>query len=278
MGSGLAQDAVYHRHEADVHVVLQADHVQRFCARRRRALCVTNHDGARRHQAFRLHFFAAQADHHHFAAKVRVQADVAHRANRDLCPRRIDRDAATIAVLQRHHVVHIGKQRQQLFLDLLHRMRHHAGHALHGAGDGQDIARADRAVGIAVAFKREGFLRWRCRHRAGAYGQCIQGRRDRHADDALVDPAAPGQGLECIADHHVVADNRLLLGQVHQGHLVALRHGIDQYQTIGQLRAGWQATVIDDDGHVVLGVDLDAAWGGDFRGRHRIQDALAYSD
>jgi hypothetical protein len=52
--------------------------------------------------------FAAQADHHDLAAEVRVAADIAQRALRDLGSHGIDGHAAAIAVLQAHHVVDMG--------------------------------------------------------------------------------------------------------------------------------------------------------------------------
>ena len=113
------------------------------------------HDGetARRQQPLRLEFLAAQADHHHLISKVRVEGDIAQRADRDLCARRIDGHPAAVGVLQADHVVYLRVFGQQLGLDALHREAGDAGHALHGLGDRQDVARADRAVGIAVALE-----------------------------------------------------------------------------------------------------------------------------
>ena len=78
MHFGLAQDRFHHRHEADMAVVLQADHVERLAGLR----SSSNREAARRQQALGLQLLAAQADHHHLAAEVGVQADVAQRADR----------------------------------------------------------------------------------------------------------------------------------------------------------------------------------------------------
>ena len=64
-------------------------------------------EAARRQQPLGLQLLAAQADHHHLAAEVRVQADVAQRADRDHRVGRVDRHAAAVAVLQPHHVVDV---------------------------------------------------------------------------------------------------------------------------------------------------------------------------
>jgi len=118
-------------------------------APRRRCRAMT----ARGQQPLGLQLLAAQADHHHLAAEVGVAADVAQGANRDDGVGRVDGHTAAVAVLQAHHVVHVGKARQQLGLDALHGKVHHTGHALHRGGDGQDVARAHRAIGVAKALK-----------------------------------------------------------------------------------------------------------------------------
>ena len=87
--------------------------------------------------------------------EVGIQADVAQRADGDHRIRCVDRHAAAVTVLQPDHVVHVRVQRQQLGLDAGHGLRHHAGHALHGGGDGQDVAGAHRAIGVAQALEGE---------------------------------------------------------------------------------------------------------------------------
>ena len=78
-------------------IVLQADHVQRGVA----ALAhIDQRDAARRQQALGLQFFTAQADHHDFAAKVRVQADVAQGAYGHDGVRRVNCYAAAVGMFQ----------------------------------------------------------------------------------------------------------------------------------------------------------------------------------
>ena len=76
---GLAHDGLDHAHEADMRIVLQAHHVQRLGL----GLALVD-DGERawRQQALGLQLLATQADRHQLAAKIRVQADVAQRADR----------------------------------------------------------------------------------------------------------------------------------------------------------------------------------------------------
>ena len=77
-------------------IVLQTYDIDAFSAV---AAPVFDRDRARRKQALRLQLFAAQADHHHLAAEVRVEADVAQRADRHDRIGRVDGDAAPIGVL-----------------------------------------------------------------------------------------------------------------------------------------------------------------------------------
>ena len=78
-------------------VVLQADHIQRGVG----ALAhIDQRDAARRQQALGLQLFTAKADHHDFAAEVRVQADVAQRANGHDGVRCVNRDTAAIGMFE----------------------------------------------------------------------------------------------------------------------------------------------------------------------------------
>ena len=114
---------------------------------------VLNRNDVGRKQALGLQLFATQADDHHLAAKVGVQADVAQGADGDLGARCVNRHTAAIGVVQCHHIIHVGELWQQFGLDALHGKVCDTSHALHGLGDGQDIARADRTIGIAKALK-----------------------------------------------------------------------------------------------------------------------------
>jgi hypothetical protein len=101
---------------------------------------VDDRERARRQQALGLQLLAAQADHHHLVAEVRVQADVAQRADRDLGARRVDRHAAAVGVLEADDVVDVRVLGQQFRLDALDRELDHAGDALHRGRDRQDVA------------------------------------------------------------------------------------------------------------------------------------------
>ena len=114
----------------------------------------------RRQQSFRLQLLTAQADHHHLAAKVRIEANVAQRADWNDGVGRVDGNTAAISVVQPDDVVDVGELRQQFCLDALHGEVSHAGHALHSLGDRQDVARADRAVQVLVALEGVALERW----------------------------------------------------------------------------------------------------------------------
>ncbi len=58
-------------------------------------------------QALRLEFFTTEANHHDFAAEVRVQRNIVDCANRDHCRRRVNCHPATVQVIQTDHAVHV---------------------------------------------------------------------------------------------------------------------------------------------------------------------------
>ena len=66
-----------------------------------------------------------------------------------------------------------------------------------------------------------------------------------------------GKCLQRVADHHVVADDLVALGQIGQRDLVPLRHALAQRQTIGEDGALTQTAVVDDDRDVVIGVNAN---------------------
>ena len=254
MHTGLAHDRLHHRHEADVRVVLKAHHIKSGIF----GLPLIN-DGkaARWHQALGLQLLAAQAHHHHLSAKIRVQTDVAQRADGDFCPRCVNRHAAAIAVRQRHHIVHIRELRQQLGLDSRNGEICHAGHALHSLGDGQNVARTDRAIGIAKALKGVALKRRLQRRLHGGDGQVIQAAHVWHFQQPLMHPTARGNVFERVANRNAVAQHWRVGLQIQQGDFVALRHSVNQHDPRGQHGARGQATVIADDGHVVKRVHAD---------------------
>ena len=192
MQQGCLHDGINHRHEADVVLRLQTHDIQRAisCGTCLSHVALINdRNRSRRKKPFGLQLFAAQADHHDFPAKVRVQCDVAQGANRDDGIWRINRNAAAVAVLQPHHVVHIFKTRQQLIFDAFDRKRHHARHALHGRGDGQNVPATHRAIGIAIALKGIALQRGQRVWPYGGDGQVVKAACVGHIQQALMHPA-----------------------------------------------------------------------------------------
>ena len=201
-------------------LVLQAHHIQPLGA----AAFIHHGDGARRQQTLGLQLFAAQAHHHHLAAKVGVQAQVAQGADGDDGVGRVNRHTAAVAMFQRHHVVHVGVTGQQFLLDELHGKFGHAGHALHGLGNGQDVAGAHRAIGVAVALKGVALQRRHGLATCGGHGQGVQLAGLEHGQQPLVHPAACRNVADGIANGNAVAQHRAPGRQIDQRHLVALWH------------------------------------------------------
>ena len=154
------------------------------------------------------------------------------------------------------------KARQHFGLDAPHGKLCHAGHALHGLGDGQDVARAHRPVGVAVALKGVTLQRRHGRGLDGGHGQVNQLAGRRHIEQLFMHPAAGGNGLERVTNGNAVAQYRLPGTQITQRHLVALRHTLGQHQSAGQDGASRQAAVIANDGHVVTLVHANDDGGG----------------
>ncbi len=90
--------------------VLETHHVQRCLLQ---GTLVHQSNGARRHEALGLRLLAAQADHHHLAAEVGVEADVAQRADGHRRP------AANGHLTGRHHLAFQAKDREMV--DAFHR-------------------------------------------------------------------------------------------------------------------------------------------------------------
>jgi hypothetical protein len=182
---------------------------------------------------------------------------VAQRADRDHRVGGVDRYAAAVRVLEPDHVVDVRIAGQQLVADAAHRDVEHAGYALHGRRDRQDIARADRPVGVAVALEREA-LDWRRGGRTmRGHRQAPQLARGRHFDQSLVHPAARGDRFERVADRHAVAHDGRAGGQVDERNLVRLRHLVEQPDATRQQGAGRQAAVVADDRDVVAVAHAD---------------------
>ena len=201
--------------------------------------------------------FAPEAHHHDLAPKVGVPDQVAHRTDGQIRQRRVDGDPAAVGMGDGHHAVHVGVFRQQLFFDPLHRHFQHAGGALDGGDDPQQVAGAGGAHLVAVAQPGGAggggqFLR---RLDAGAPGHIGQGRAFGQVEHMLVDPAAGGNICLGIAQHHPVADDLAAGGDVPQGDLVGLGDGVPGDEAALQFGTGGQ--IVHRDGDVVMVVDLN---------------------
>ena len=129
-------------------------------SRRRRRLGGQDRERARQQRPFQVQFFTTHAHHHHLPTEARVQRDVAQGADRDDRNGRdgrngrVGRDTAAVRVLEPDHIVDVRVTRPQPGLDAPDREVEHTGHALHRGRDREDVARADRAVGVARALSR----------------------------------------------------------------------------------------------------------------------------
>ena len=138
MGFRHGHQAVGHRAEADQAFILHAHDVA--------ATGLAD-------QPVGLQLLATQADHHQLAAEIRMAREVLQGADGDRRIPRIDGHAAAIGVVQRHHVIDIGVFREQIPLDAADDHIERAGDALHGDADAEDVLRANRPVGVAVALE-----------------------------------------------------------------------------------------------------------------------------
>ncbi len=206
-----------------------------------------------------LQFLAAQADDQSLAPQVRITRQVAHSADRDIRIRCGDRHAAAVTVGQRHHVIDVRVIGQQFVLDTLDRMVQHAGNALHGGGDTENIACAHGAVGVAIALEGKAF-QWRLgvRHFSGQR-QAVQRWRGGHAQLVFLHPTAPRNRRQGVTDGLAIANNLTALRDIFQRHLVALRDEIHGHQAVRKLGPGRYALVVDHDHHVVTLVQTDRA-------------------
>ncbi|MNS80543.1 hypothetical protein D3C72_1142240 [compost metagenome] len=110
-------------------------------------------------QTFWLELLAAQTNHHHFAAKIRVKRNVVNGANRHHGSRSVDRHAAAVQVVQAHHTVDVRVFWQQIALDDFHHVIHHARHTMHAGGNAEQVFGADTAIFVAIAFEGVAFQR-----------------------------------------------------------------------------------------------------------------------
>jgi hypothetical protein len=182
-----------------------------------------------RHEAHRLQLLAAEAHDHHLAAEVRVEADVAQRADGNGRARSVDRDAAAVGVLQRDDVVDVREARQQLLPDAPHREVHDARHALHGRRDREHVARAHGAVGVAVSLERVAVERLAGGRGARRERQVVERAGGRGGQHPLVHPPSRGDVDTRESDGDAVADDGFTGGDVAQRDLVRLRHGLGRH-------------------------------------------------
>ena len=248
-GFGQFHDLFDHFHKAQAGV-LQA--VQPRLAQVYRRVVVVHHLAG-------LQLFTAEADDQRLATQVGVARQVAHGADRNVGIAGVDGHATAITMGDGHHVIDVGVLGQQFAANALDRMLQHAGHALHGGGDTKDVAGADGAVGVAVAFEREAFERRQRLRDSVAARQAVQLGRGRHGQLAFLHPAALAQVFQRVADDLPVAAHGLALGDGHGGHLVALRHAFDKGQAVGKAGAFAQAAVVDHHHDVIVVVQADVA-------------------
>ncbi|MCY1417904.1 hypothetical protein D9M71_334500 [compost metagenome] len=211
------------------------------------------------HHLAGLQLFAAQADNQCLAAQVGVARQVAHGADRDVGVACVDGHAAAIAVGNGHHVIDVGVLGQQLAANALDRMVQHAGHALHGGGDAEDVAGADGAVGIAIAFEGIAFKRRQGLGYRVGHGQAVKRWRRGHFQLGFLDPTALHQVLLGVADNLAITDNLGALGNVDQGHLMALRDAFNHRQAIGEATAFCHALVVHHHHDIVIRVQAHVA-------------------
>jgi hypothetical protein len=117
-----------------------------------------------------------------------------------------------------------------------------------------------RAVGIAVPFERVTLERGRQRGLDGRDRQAIERAGCGHFEQALVHPAAGGNGACGVANGDVVAQHRIARRQIDEGDLVSLGNPLDERESGRKLRARRQSAVVGHDGDVVALVHDDVDW------------------
>jgi hypothetical protein len=208
-------------------------------------------------QQFRLQLLAAEAYDHYFAAEIGIAGKVLQRADRHRSARRVDRDPAAIGMRDRHHVVDVGISGQQLLANPVQCELDGAGDALHAGRDREDVAGADRTIGIAIAFERMALQR-RQRDRVGVrLRQIVERRRVGHLHQRLLDPTAFRDRRCGMADDLAVAANDFALSDIGEGNLVSLRNLLDQPQPAGEFGARVQTAAVRDDRDVIVRVHAD---------------------
>lgn len=90
-------------------------------------------------QSLWLQFFAAEANNHHFTAKVGVQRNIMDGANRHNGGRSVNRHPAAVQVIKPHHAIDIRVFGEQIALNDFHHIIHHARYAVYAGGDAEQI-------------------------------------------------------------------------------------------------------------------------------------------
>ena len=191
------QNIVDHRPEPNVAFVLQAYNAGLVC---RNGFDVFG----TLEQTLRLQFFAPQANHHHLAAKIRVEGNIMNGTDRHDRRWRVDRYATAIEMVQANHAIDVRVFRQQIAFDDFHHVIHHARHAVYAGGETKKIFGTDAAVRIAIAFKGIAF-QWGKRFRyAGGKWQGVQRWRFWQLNQRLLNPASLRNCANGIADDFTV--------------------------------------------------------------------------
>ena len=184
---------------------------------------------------------------------------IAENADGHLCLRGIDGHAAAVGVVHRDDVIHIGIFGEKFFLHLFHSHVQHAGHALNGSADSQNISGSGRtSPGIAVSLPGLHRRFRQVRHDVGAVLHIVHVGRHGEFQHMLVDPASFLDIVDGIAQHHSVADNRAALRNVFQGDLMGLGDILGRHNAFHHFCP--RLDLVDSDGHIVLIFNFDVQW------------------
>ena len=110
-----------------------------------------------RKQPVRLQLFAAETDHHQFAAEIGVLRDVAKGTDRNCGIRRVNCHAAAVDMLQSDHAIDVRVVWQQFRLDAPDSVFDNARDTLDCRGDPKKIARPGRSVRVPESLKGPAF-------------------------------------------------------------------------------------------------------------------------
>ena len=173
---------------------------------------------------FHSQFFTAECYHHHLSTKIRVFDKISQRTDRHFCFGRIDRNSASIRMIDWHDIVYVWIFWKKLFLHTLHCHIQYARYTLHSCADSQNISGSGiTSVRISVSFKCR--YRW-CRkifHDLHPIFHIINRRRCRKFQHKFVDPVSFFNVVHRISENHAIADDRFSLRDLFQCDLMCLR-------------------------------------------------------